>query len=80
MTYRKIFIAEQRLKKNIQQNKDKLEVMDRIREYIGRINHDVEMIPEGNNSNLQRLIAELKGAVLSDDEIKMIDEIINNEV
>jgi len=77
MPYRKIFLAEQRLRKDILRNKDKLEILDRIREYLENIDNEVEFIPKNGVSTFQRLLADLKGAALSEDEQVMIHEIMN---
>ena len=79
MSYRKIFIVEQRLRKNIVLNKEKLETMDRIREYLSQIDHKSEVISENSASDMLNLITDLKGSALSEAECQMIYEIANNE-
>ena len=79
MSYRKIFLTEQKLREDIQKRKEKLVIMDQLRAYMMRLDHKAEVIPEGSETDLLKLLEDLKGAPLTEDESIMVSEIMNQK-
>ncbi len=77
MIYHKLFIAEQRVKNVLREHEVKLETIDRIKEFMERVDEKVEFISVSSVENLERVIRELKGDRLSEMEKKMVEEIFN---
>ncbi len=80
MPFRKIFIVEQQLRKNIQLNEEKLTIIDQIKDYLSQIDHKVEQILKCETYELQSLLFDLKGSELSLEEQEMVHEICDCEI
>ena len=77
MIYHKIFIAEQKIKKDLKTSNEKLETIGHIKDFLNRIDDKVEFIKVSKLIDMTRVISELKGGQLSDNEEDMIEEIFN---
>ena len=77
MIYHKIFIAEQRVKEVLQRHNEKLATIDRIKDFMNRVDANAEFIAVSRLEDLERVISELKGDRLNDMEKEMVCEIFN---
>ena len=77
MIYHKIFIAEQRVKDVLKEHSEKLETIDRIKDFMNRVDANAEFIAVSRLEDLERVISELKGDRLNELEKEMVYEIFN---
>ena len=77
MIYHKIFIAEQRIKDVLKEHNEKLETIDRIKDFMNRVDASAEFIAVSKLVDLERVISELKGNRLDEMEREMVHEIFN---
>ncbi len=77
MIYHKIFIAEQKIKNDLRESKEKLLTIEGIKDFLNRIDDRVEFIRASDLREMKSVVSELKGAQLSDKEKEMVEEIFN---
>ena len=77
MIYHKIFIAEQKIKKDLRISDEKLITIERIKGFLNQIDDKVEFITVSSLGDMTSVVSDLKGDELSDSEEDMIEEIFN---
>ena len=75
MIYHKIFIAEQRLRNVLLEHSEKLETINRIKDFLNRVDDSAEFIVASTLCDLERVVSELKGSHLDESEKAMVREI-----
>jgi hypothetical protein len=63
---------------NHSQSTKKAKTVASIKDLLLQINHNAEVIPENSYTGLSKLLKKLKGASLSDDEKKLLKELIQH--
>ena len=51
--------------------------LENLQRLVGQIDHDAEVIPLGDRERLCRTFRSLKGAPLTEQEVRLIDRILN---
>ena len=62
--------------KNPIQNQEKLSAVQNIKKLIEKIDFEAEVVPMQNKTKLNKLLISLKGSFLTEEESKIIEELV----
>ncbi len=72
----KLDLVEFEMLKNPIQNQEKLSAVQNIKKLIEKIDFEAEVVPMQNKTKLNKLLISLKGSFLTEEESKIIEELI----
>jgi hypothetical protein len=76
MILEKLSIIELEVKYNIYLEQNKLKAIRSIRELLGQIDFEVEVVPTDDIEKLSELLNSLKGRTLNEEEIELLRRLI----
>jgi len=72
----KLDLVEFEILKNPIQNQEKLSAVQNIKKLIEKIDFEAEVVPMQNKTKLNKLLISLKGSFLTEEESKIIEELV----
>jgi len=72
----KLDLVEFEMLKNPIQNQEKLSAVQNIKKLIEKIDFEAEVVPMQNKTKLNKLLISLKGSFLTEEESKIIEELV----
>ncbi len=72
----KLDLVEFEMLKNPIQNQEKLSAVQNIKKLIEKIDFEAEVVPTQNKTKLNKLLISLKGSFLTEEESKIIEELV----
>ncbi len=72
----KLNLVEFEMLKNPIQNQEKLSAVQNIKKLIEKIDFEAEVVPMQNKTKLNKLLISLKGSFLTEEESKIIEELV----
>jgi len=74
MIYQKLFVTEQKIKERMKTDKKKLKALNRIKNLLGQLDNNIEIIPATDEKKIQAILSQLKEADLSKYEEIVVHE------
>lgn len=72
----KLDLVEFEMLKNPVQNEEKLSAVQNIKKLLEKIDFEAEVVPMQNKTKLNKLLISLKGGFLTEEESKIIEELV----
>ena len=72
----KLDLVEFEILKNPIQNQEKFSAVQNIKKLIEKIDFEAEVVPMQNKTKLNKLLISLKGSFLTEEESKIIEELV----
>lgn len=72
----KLDLVEFEMLKNPVQNEEKLSAVQNIKKLLEKIDFEAEVVPMQNKTKLNKLLISLKGDFLTEEESKIIEELV----
>ncbi len=74
MIYQKLFVTERKIKERMKTDKKKLKALNRIKNLLGQLDNNIEIIPATDEKKIQAILSQLKEADLSKYEEIVVHE------
>ena len=79
MIYQKLFVTERKIKERMKTDKKKLKALNRIKNLLGQLDNNIEIIPATDEKKIQAIFSQLKEADLNKYEEIVVHEMAEGQ-